>query len=246
MTSNILYAGSGFGLQKDSGSLKHTVKLGFDGILHHSKVLTRRLEVADLDSRLGMCRNSNNTAVRLPSQNPSEIFLQALRDFVSERNGVLEEGWQVEFRQSMVNCELYPVYCAPNGKIFDSVYEVACYLGLMSNINSMELEARSEGSQSISGKSHLSRKRKPSRFSTANGSAENKKILIGNNCEEFLLSNGLTMGVCASTIGNNVNITEAGTEVNTDSGFQQCRVSLHIIELVFLFPDYMIINKPFF
>ncbi|KAG7981939.1 hypothetical protein I3843_04G023600 [Carya illinoinensis] len=221
VTSNILYAGNGFGYQKPSGILRHTVKLGFDDILHHPKLLTRRLEVVDLDSRLGVRKSSNNTAVRLPSRNPSEIFLQALRGFVSERHGVLEEGWHVEFRESVVNCELYPVYCAPDGKIFDSVYEVGCYLGLMSNINSMELEARSEGSQSISGKSHLSRKRKPSSFSTANGSAENKNILISDNCKETS-SDGLTMEVCASTVGNNVNIAEVGTAVDTDSGFQQC------------------------
>ncbi|KAF5479568.1 hypothetical protein F2P56_000377 [Juglans regia] len=198
--SNFLYSGNGFGFQKAS----------------MMQYMTRRLEEVNMGFPLGMCKSSNNVAVRLPSRNPSEIFLQALRDFVSERHGVLEEGWRVEFRRSMVNCELYAVYCAPDGKIFDSVYEVACYLGLMSNLNSVELESRSEGSQTITGRSHLSRKRKPARYSTANGFTENKGILFSDNHKELSL-NGLTMEVYASTIGNNVN----GAEVNTSSRSQQ-------------------------
>lgn len=217
--SNFLYSENGFGFQKAS----------------MMQYMTRKFEEVSLDFPLGTCKSSNNVAVRLPSRNRSEIFLQALRDFVSERHGVLEEGWHVEFRRS-VNCELYAVYCAPDGKTFDSVYEVACFLGLMSNFNSMEPESRSEGCQSISGRSHLCRKRKQARYSTANGFTENKEgILIFDNRKELSL-NGLTVEVCASTAGNNVN----GAEVNTSSRSQQYNVSLHVIVLDFLFPAYMI------
>lgn len=218
--SNILCAGNGFGYQKASGILTHTVKLGLEDILHHSQAITRRFEEVDLTFPLGRCKINNNRAFRLPSRNPSEIFLQALRDFVSERHGVLEEGWRVEFRRSIGNCEMYAVYCAPDGKIFDSVYEVACYLGLISNFNSMELEARSEGSQSMSGRTHLSRKRKSTKISTANGFAENKEILIGDNHKEFL-PNGTIVECWTSTVGNSTKVTEAQREEKSRSGLQQ-------------------------
>ncbi|WJX76358.1 hypothetical protein P8452_59787 [Trifolium repens] len=44
----------------------------------------------------------------LPSQNqsPNELVLQALRDFMFERHGVLEEGWQVELRPSMISSDI--------------------------------------------------------------------------------------------------------------------------------------------
>jgi len=150
----------------------------------------------------------------------------------------------VEFRRSMGNCELYAVYCAPDGKIFDSVYEVACYLGLMSNFNSIESEARSEGSQSMSGRSYLSRKRKLAKFSTANGFAENKEILISDNRKE-LLSNGPTVEGWASTVGNNVKVTEAEREETSRSGSQQSNVSLLVTELVFLFRAWVVVHKLF-
>lgn len=222
--SNFLHAGNGFGFQKASGILTHTVKLGIEDILQHSQNTNRKYEEVDLGFPLGRCKSSNNTVIRRPSPNPSEIFLKALRDFVSERHGVLEEGWRVEFRRSMGNCELCAVYCAPDGKIFDSVYEVACYLGLKPNFNTLEPEVRSEGSQSMSGRSHLSRKRKSSRISIANGFAENKEILISDNHKE-LSSNGLTMEVCSNTVGNNVKVTETVTEENAYSGSQQFKVS---------------------
>lgn len=71
--------------------------------------------------------------------------MQDLREFVSERHGVLEEGWRVELKHSMSSCELYAVYCAPDGKTFDSMFDVACYLGLMSNYNLMDAEIKREG-----------------------------------------------------------------------------------------------------
>lgn len=236
--SNFVYAGNGFSIQKASGILRHTVKVGFEDILHHSQTASRRFEEVDLGFPLGRFKSSNNTAIRLPSRNPNEIFLQALRDFVSEKHGVLEEGWRVEFRQSIGNCDVYAVYCAPDGKIFDSVYEVACYLGLMSNFSSTETEARSDGSQSISGRSHSSRKRKSARFSTANGFPENKGISVSDIFKE-LSSNGLSMEVCASAVGNNIKFTEAGTEENPCSGSQRFNVSSNVIELVLFFDGYV-------
>lgn len=216
--SNFLYSGNGFGFHKASGIVTNTVKVGLEDILHHSQIMGKSFEEVDLNSTLGRCRSNNNMAVRLPSSNTSEIFLQALRDFISERHGVLDEGWRVEFKQPMGSCEVYAVYCAPDGKTFDSVYEVACHLGLMSNFNSKQ---PGHGSLSIPEKAGLPRKRKATRCPFTNGFAESKEAFMGGNPS----LNGLSTGFFASTFGNNAKIAEAGAEDNSNSEFQQNIVS---------------------
>ncbi|CAL5339882.1 unnamed protein product [Camellia sinensis] len=124
---------------------------------------------------LGSVRSSNHTATRQAPQNPNEMHLQALNEFISERHGVLEEGWCVEFKRSMRNGELHAVYCAPDGKTFDSMPEVACHLGLMSNSNSEEPK---NGCASLQ-RSHLAKRRKFAVLSMANSLSENYKILSG-------------------------------------------------------------------
>ncbi|XVF60333.1 hypothetical protein PTKIN_Ptkin08bG0036600 [Pterospermum kingtungense] len=182
--SNFFYAGNGFGFPKASGIVTHAVKVGFEDILHPTRTRDRSFDELDLGFPLGQMRNSSNTAIRFPSRNPSDIFLQALREFVSERHGVLEEGWRVELKRSVSSCEPYAVYCAPDGKTFDSVFDVACHLGLMSNYNSMDAEIKREGA-SLQERSHLPRKRKSSRFSIANGYPENKESLVSGYSKEF-------------------------------------------------------------
>ncbi|XVE83943.1 hypothetical protein DITRI_Ditri16bG0129400 [Diplodiscus trichospermus] len=182
--SNFLYAGNGFGFQKASGIMTHAVKVGFEDILHHSRTRDRSFGEVDLGFPLGRLRSSNNTAIRIPSRNPSDIFLQALREFVSERHGVLEEGWRVELKHSMSGSELYAVYCAPDGKTFDSVFDVACYLGLMPNYNSVGAEIKPEGA-SLQERLHLPKRRKSTRCSIANGFPENKESSVSGYCKEF-------------------------------------------------------------
>lgn len=201
--SNILCTGNGFGFQKPSG-----VMVGFEDILRPTHTLGRGFEEVGLSFPMGRFKSSNinNTAVRKQSRNTSEIFLQALREFVNERHGELEEGWRVEFKQSM-DSELYAVYCAPDGKTFDSVYEVACYLGLMSKYNSKETGIKSEGCISMSDRTHIPRKRK-ARRSVTNGFPENKEASGGCYYKE-LASNGIGMEVCSGTFDNNVRRSEA-------------------------------------
>lgn len=203
-----------FGFQRASGVVTHAVRVGFEDILNHNQSITRSFEEVYMDFPLGIHNNSNNTAIRIPSRSPNEIFLQALRDFISERRGVLEEGWRVEFRQSLSSSELYAVYCAPDGKIFDSVYEVACYLGLTSGYNSMESEIRNEKSLPSLGGPHLSRKRKSSRTLVANGFSKYKDSS----------SDGLSME-CASARGTVPNATEIGRKEDGHSDSHQSAVS---------------------
>jgi hypothetical protein len=143
--------GSVFDFQRASGAVTHAVRVGYEDILNHTQSMARSF-----------------AALQSQTQSPNELVLRALRDFISERHGVLEDGWRVELRPSTISSDLYAIYCAPDGKIFDSVYEVANYLGLRSGYNSMESETRNEMSLSIGGP-HLSRKRKSSRTLAANG-----------------------------------------------------------------------------
>uniref|UniRef100_F6HV03 Methyl-CpG-binding domain-containing protein 9 n=1 Tax=Vitis vinifera TaxID=29760 RepID=F6HV03_VITVI len=215
--SNFRCAGNGFGFPKASGILTHAVKLGLEDILHHTN---RSFEEVDSGFPLGRLRSSNNTACRLPPQEPSEMLLQALKEFISERHGVLEEGWRVELKQSVRAGELCPVFCAPDGRIFESMSEVAVYLGLTSNCNSVDTEIRSDGSASLKKRSHLSKRRKSTRLSIANSSAENKDALLTDFCKD-ISSDVQSMELCASNLGNSVKVTEAAPEENGGTGLQQ-------------------------
>ncbi|KAM1187355.1 hypothetical protein TB2_023092 [Malus domestica] len=217
--SNFSYSGNGYGLEKAAGIMPHTAKVGLEDILHHTQTMGGSFEELISRFSLGKHSNNNNTAIRMPSRSPDEIVLQALRDYVSERHGVLEDGWRVEFRQSTASGEPYLVYCAPNGKTFGSVSEVAYFLGLMPNYNSMGSEIKREGSLSNTEKTYVSRKRK-SRLLHANGLAENKESLLRGYCKE-LPSKGLSMEVSARCFGNNVKLTEAGTEEHGCIGSRQ-------------------------
>ncbi|XP_024180361.1 methyl-CpG-binding domain-containing protein 9 [Rosa chinensis] len=205
--SNFLYSGNGFGLPKASGNLTHAVK--YEDTLHHTETANGRFEEVDLSFPAGRHRSSNNTAIRLSSPNSNEIILKALRDFVSERHGVLEEGWRVEFKQSIDSSEPYIVYCAPNGKKFDSLSEVSYYLGLTSG-NSVGSELRREGSLSMTEKTYQPRKRK-SRTLCANGLTEKKESSISGYCKK-LSSHGPSAEVSALGFVNNGELSEAGSK----------------------------------
>ncbi|XP_050382693.1 methyl-CpG-binding domain-containing protein 9 isoform X2 [Argentina anserina] len=169
---------NGFGLNKASGISTQAVK--YEDILHHTETASGRFDEVEMSFPVGRHRRSNNTAIRVSSPNSNDIVLQALRDFVSERHGVLEEGWRVEFKQSIDSSEPYLVYCAPNGKTFDSLSEVAYHLGLTSG-NSMGSEVRKEGSLPMIEKTYQPRKRK-SKGLSANGVTEIKESLEISAC----------------------------------------------------------------
>ncbi|KAF5746863.1 Methyl-CpG-binding domain-containing protein 9 putative isoform 1 [Tripterygium wilfordii] len=187
--SNFVYARNGFALQKASGVLMHTVKVGLEDLLHHTQTMGRSIEEVDWAFSLGR-HSSNNTANKLPSRNPNEI-LQALKEFISERHGVLEEGWHVELRQSVSSYEVYAVYCSPDGKSFNSMSEVACYLGLVSNYNHKDIEMTIE-EPFPQERSHLFKKRKSTRSFITNGYNECKESLVScHNKELFFHSQNM-------------------------------------------------------
>ncbi|XP_076947286.1 methyl-CpG-binding domain-containing protein 9-like [Bidens hawaiensis] len=69
----------------------------------------------------------------IATQNAHLVYLQALKDYVSDKRGILGDGWRVRFKYSERTCKTFPVYCAPDGSKFDSMPKVAHYLGLLSD-----------------------------------------------------------------------------------------------------------------
>ncbi|KAF8399269.1 hypothetical protein HHK36_015134 [Tetracentron sinense] len=190
-------------------------RLGFEDIVHDRLTMDRSFE-ADLSSVLnGRLKSSNGTVLRLPHRNQSEMCLQALRGFIFERHGILEEGWHVEFEQCVSRCEAFAVYCSPDGKRFESMFDVACHLGLVSNCNSIEPENRSDGFASVQKGLHLRRRRKESARLSRVDTENQETLRCGVGGELF--SDVEIVGTRNS--GNNVEVAEAGLEGG--SGSQQ-------------------------
>nr|XP_043612564.1 methyl-CpG-binding domain-containing protein 9-like [Erigeron canadensis] len=87
----------------------------------------------------------------IATQNAILVYSQALKDYISERRGVLGDGWHVKFDYSESFCKSFPNYCAPDGSRFKSMPEVAHYLGLSSggdltNENSNSVGLQQNGS----------------------------------------------------------------------------------------------------
>lgn len=141
--SKLLHAGNGRDFQKASGVVLSSVKFGFEDILRHKQTVHRIFEEVDSHSVPKELGSNNCTAIELPNQYPVKMYLQALHEYILDRHGVLEEGWHVEFKQSIASGELHVVYCAPDGKTFESMAEVASYLGLISNGDTVRPAIRS-------------------------------------------------------------------------------------------------------
>ncbi|KAK6928329.1 WHIM1 domain [Dillenia turbinata] len=225
--TNFWFAGNGFGFQKALGRLTPSVELGFEDALHHRQYMAKSLDKVDWSPLVGKLRGSNDSAIRLPHWNSSEMFMHALREFISERNGVLEEGWHVEFQQSMSGCELYAVYCAPNGKKFDSMFDVASYLGLMSNCSFMEPEVRRGSYAALNKRLQLPKRRKLARFSQSNGVAENRETLASHSVKE-LVSDDQIMDTDGFEGTLNSKISEVEREKNFGTGIQQFNAGLPV------------------
>ncbi|GFY87180.1 methyl-CPG-binding domain 9 [Actinidia rufa] len=218
--SNSLHVGNGFGFRKASGIVRH-VRSCFEDILHNGHSFAGSFKEVELNPVLGKLRNSNHTGTRQAPQNPSEMYLQALREFICERHGVLEEGWCVESKPSVGSGEIHVVYHAPDGKTFDSMHDVACYLGLMSNNNSVESKVKGNGSALLQKRSHLVKNSN----SMANGATVYNETLSG--LHEDLSSDFRTMA-WASKFENNIEIMGARPEENTGFGLQELNDSLPV------------------
>ncbi|XP_076918352.1 methyl-CpG-binding domain-containing protein 9-like [Bidens hawaiensis] len=127
---------------------------------------------------------SQNTACSMPrfahinletaTRKGNLIYLQALKDYISEKQGVLGDGWRVKFEYSDTSCKTSAIYFAPDGSRFDSMAQVAYHLGLISAHNSCETEDKDNGIILLQKGSHSSKRKKDKK---ATNSKEHKNIL---------------------------------------------------------------------
>jgi hypothetical protein len=95
-----------------------------------------------------------------PPHKASDFYLQALREYIFQRNGILGNGWQVEFDFCPVRCKTIVVYCGADGSRFESMADVARHLRLetedvvngyaLAHIGSYSVQRDKETSRSIS------------------------------------------------------------------------------------------------
>lgn len=63
----------------------------------------------------------------------TELYLEGLKEYIAERNGVLGDGWHVEFDFCNKRLKTIATFCAPDGSRFESLSDVARHLGLPTN-----------------------------------------------------------------------------------------------------------------
>lgn len=135
---------SAFDLVKDTETVTDDMKISSEGVPHHGLFASRGFENPVSGSSL-IGRSAVNNAT-VSGQSQGELFLLLLRNFIMERGGFLGEGWSVECKEFSNRSGPYAVYCAPDGKRFESMSDVAQYLGIKSNFSSMDIDEISDGS----------------------------------------------------------------------------------------------------
>ncbi|XP_038982660.1 methyl-CpG-binding domain-containing protein 9-like isoform X2 [Phoenix dactylifera] len=133
-----------FDLVKDTETVTDDMKISSEGLPYHGLFANRGFEnPVSSSSLIGRSAVSNAT---VSGQSQGEMFLQFLRNFIMEKGGFLGEGWSVEFKEFTNKSCPYAVYCSPDGKRFESMSDVAQYLGIKSSFPSMDIDEISDGS----------------------------------------------------------------------------------------------------
>lgn len=223
--SNLLYVENEFDLLKTSGSVRHIVRTDFKDSVQQRLNFTGNFTETDLGSDLkGRLWGSDTTPHKIPFQNPSEAYIQELKEFIAENNGILEDGWQVEFSYCQNRRKIFPVYCAPDGNKFLSMVDVACHIGLLLDCLSVEPEGTSDRFAFLHKRLHLHRRKKESmhtRVKNLERLQENLRSFRGQ------VSLGIGTEVTqACTWKDNSRTTQTTSEDNEGYGVSQLQVLL--------------------
>nr|VDD53569.1 unnamed protein product [Brassica oleracea] len=216
----------GYGGEDPSDSRKHMLAMGnsFEHSMTHSSFLDPGRALT-LDFGFPSNLGNSSLPIRFPSLDPSELLLQNLRHFISERHGVLEDGWHVEFKQPLNGYHLCAVYCAPSGKTFSSIQDVACYLGLATNGNHscMDTDIRNESSL-LQERLNMPKRRKTSRWPT-NNFPDQKGSSMSAQLSRFPY-NGQTMPPFAISSGTLFQASESLSSRNNGCGCEEANKGL--------------------
>jgi len=138
---SVVQVGNVFDFANHSGIVTETTETSTEAVLHHGLNTSRGFD------DLVLASSARGRSVLTSGQVTEDLFLNALRSFILAKGGFLGEGWHVEFIQSPYEYGPKPfaLYCAPDGKKFESMYDVADYLGISSGFTPVELDERSDG-----------------------------------------------------------------------------------------------------
>ncbi|XP_074330655.1 methyl-CpG-binding domain-containing protein 9-like isoform X2 [Apium graveolens] len=189
--SQSLHMDSGFYIQKPSQCETNDALSMYKAPLHHR--FNHDRFPGNADTRFNPDAILQNRPKLAPaSSSASELYLQALKDFVLERRGVLGNGWHVEFNFCPVRCKTFAVYCALDGSRFESMSAVANFLGLVPNGHALEADSRGDGVTLV----QKGNKRKEATMYMGNGTSREVKdvrqgILGGESLSAEIINAGV-------------------------------------------------------
>lgn len=140
--SSNLCVDKGYNLLKSSWAATDTAKLGFEDAVKRRMHFEGNLDKVHLGSTFDGSLLTSHFDSFNSLQSSNMVYLQTLREYISERNGVLGEGWCVEFEYCERSCKTSAVYIAPDGNKLKSMDDVACHLGLPPRNHCVETENR--------------------------------------------------------------------------------------------------------
>lgn len=172
--SHLQHIGSGSYVQKTSEYATKDAITMYEVPLHCRWNHDRMPRETDMSLKTGAThQSSHNEPPKLPPSSASYLYLQALKDFVSERRGVLGDGWHVEFDYCPVRCKTSAIYCAPDGRRFESMSSVADCLGLVPSGHALEEDNSGNG---VSPVKKGNKRKEGTRYLGAKYSRENKTV----------------------------------------------------------------------
>lgn len=172
--SQLQHIASGSHVQKASQNARKDVTSMYEVPLHCRWNHDRMPRETDTRFNTGArLQSSHYVPPKLPPSSASYLYLQALKDFIFERNGVLGDGWHVEFDYCPVRCKTSAIYCAPDGRRFESMSSVADCLGLVPSGHVFEDENIGDGVPPVK-KGH--KRKEGARYLGAKYSRENKTV----------------------------------------------------------------------
>ncbi|KAF2286632.1 hypothetical protein GH714_023035 [Hevea brasiliensis] len=212
--SNLLFVGNQCDNVKIPGNVTTVIKSGPVDIVQQRMNFVRTMREIDPHSVfIGRQHwTSDYSANTVLFQNQSEKFLQNLREFIFDNHGILEDGWRVEFFYCQNRCKTFAVYCSPDGNKFESMFDVACHLGLVSNCHSLVPQDRNDGFSLARNRLHLHRRRKESLiFSRSKDLKEYQENLKSSFASKF--SSGIEfMDAEACKLRSNIRAAHANSE----------------------------------
>lgn len=180
--SDCLYADNEYNLRKTLCVATNTTISGFKDTTYHGG--------PSFDGKL---RTSNYIGTEYSTQSSNMAYLQSLREYISERKGVLGEGWCVELDYDEEICTTSVIYIAPDGTRIKSKEDVARYLGLSLSYPCVETESGNNGF-GVQNELQNDQVKETSRFLTVGNSRQRQSNPRSANGQGFLSGSGTIDG----------------------------------------------------